>query len=148
MLKYNYIQYQLINNKIFINYYTHTWAWIFEILLQEKSNSFSGTLACFRYRRKPNSSGRRINRAWPTPPSPRAVLPTRWMYSYKYTTAWFPQVSTKTHFACNIEIQGPIVCIFLFYFIHVHVTVSIMFIPQQGLITLVFGQVCMQFITD
>lgn len=49
---------------------------------QENSNSLRGTFACFKYRRKPSSSGRRMSKAWPAPPSPRAVRPTRWMYSY------------------------------------------------------------------
>ncbi len=39
------------------------------------------TLACFRKRRKPSSSGRRISSAWPLPLMPLAVLPTLWMYS-------------------------------------------------------------------
>ena len=56
---------------------------IFDILLQENSNSLSGTLAFFRYRKNPNSCGCKISRACPTPPCPRAVLPTLWMYSYK-----------------------------------------------------------------
>ncbi len=54
---------------------------MFFILLHENSSSFRGTLACFRYRRNPNSSGLKTSRALPTPPSPRAVRPTLWMYS-------------------------------------------------------------------
>lgn len=46
------------------------------ILLHENSNSLSGTFACFKYLKKPTSSGRRINNACPEEPSPRAVLPT------------------------------------------------------------------------
>lgn len=42
------------------------------------------TLACFRKRRKPSSSGRRIRRAWPLPLMPLAVLPTLWMYSCRW----------------------------------------------------------------
>lgn len=52
-----------------------------EILLQLNSNSFKGTFAWRRYRRNPSSSGLRMSKAWPFPPSPRAVRPTRWMYS-------------------------------------------------------------------
>lgn len=51
------------------------------ILLQENSNSFNGTLACLRYFRNSTSSGRRMSNAWPQMFSPRAVRPTRWMYS-------------------------------------------------------------------
>jgi len=50
---------------------------ISEILFHEKSNSFNGTFAFFKYCRNPNSSGRKINKACPLLPSPRAVRPTR-----------------------------------------------------------------------
>lgn len=63
------------------NLYIFTCNWISAILFHEKSNSFTGTLACLRYRRKPSSSGLKISKAWPLLPSPRAVLPTRWIYS-------------------------------------------------------------------
>ena len=46
----------------------------------------SCTLTCFRYFRKPISSGRNISSACPRPPSPRAVRPTRWIYSYSTHT--------------------------------------------------------------
>lgn len=59
--------------------------WISAILFQENSNSFSGTFACFKYLRNPSSSGRSINKACPELPSPRAVRPTRWMYSWIIT---------------------------------------------------------------
>lgn len=52
-----------------------------DILFQENSNSFSGTLACFKYLKKPNSSGLKINKACPRLPSPLAVLPTLCIYS-------------------------------------------------------------------
>lgn len=35
------------------------------------------TLDCFKYRRKPNSSGRKMSKACPLPFRPLAVLPTR-----------------------------------------------------------------------
>lgn len=54
---------------------------MFGILFQENSYSFSVTLAAFKNRKKPSSSGLKINSACPVPVSPRAVRPTRWMYS-------------------------------------------------------------------
>ena len=62
-----------------------TCAWMLEILDHENSNSLTGTLNLLSNRRKPSSLGCRNIRAWPLPPAPRAVLPTRWMYSYMKT---------------------------------------------------------------
>jgi hypothetical protein len=58
-----------------------TCSWMSATLFHENSNSLSGIRACFRYRKKPSSSGRNIRSACPLPPSPRAVRPTLWMYS-------------------------------------------------------------------
>lgn len=53
-----------------------------QLCVEIKKKSFlMVTLACFRKRRKPSSSGRRIRSAWPLPSMPLAVLPTLWMYS-------------------------------------------------------------------
>lgn len=59
------------------------------------------TLACFRNRRKPSSSGRRIRRAWPRPSMPLAVLPTRWMYSCGESKRLLRPRSGKTCSCCG-----------------------------------------------
>ena len=46
------------------------------------------TLACLRYLKNASSSGNRRSKAWPRPSFPRAVRPTRWMYSYKRESIW------------------------------------------------------------
>ena len=58
-----------------------TWDWMLATLAQLNSNSFSCTFALLRYMRNPSSCGCKSRRAFPLPPSPRAVRPTRWMYS-------------------------------------------------------------------
>lgn len=49
--------------------------------LRKKSYHLDNLFYC-KSMRKMNTPGLRMRRAWPFPPSPRAVRPTRWMYSF------------------------------------------------------------------
>ena len=58
------------------------------------------TLACLRYLKNISSSGNKRSKAWPRPSFPRAVRPTRWIYSWNKNqpcmTDWMPGFKLRT----------------------------------------------------